>query len=33
VRAHGKDERVAVESFFEGGEYLYWLVKRLSGGN
>jgi acetylornithine deacetylase/succinyl-diaminopimelate desuccinylase-like protein len=31
VRAHGKDERVAVKSFFEGGEYLYRLVKRLSG--
>jgi len=33
VRAHGKDERVAAKSFFEGGEYLYRLVKRLSGGN
>jgi acetylornithine deacetylase/succinyl-diaminopimelate desuccinylase-like protein len=32
VRAHGKDERVAVKSFFEGSEYLYRLVKRLSGG-
>ncbi len=32
VRAHGQDERVAVKSFFEGGEYLYRLVKRLSGG-
>jgi acetylornithine deacetylase/succinyl-diaminopimelate desuccinylase-like protein len=32
VRAHGKDERVAVKSFREGGEYLYRLVKRLSGG-
>jgi acetylornithine deacetylase/succinyl-diaminopimelate desuccinylase-like protein len=32
VRAHGRDERVAVKSFFEGGEYLYRLVKRLSGG-
>jgi len=31
VRAHGRDERVAVKSFFEGGEYLYRLVKRLSG--
>ncbi len=31
VRAHGKDERVAVKAFFEGGEYLYRLVKRLSG--
>jgi acetylornithine deacetylase/succinyl-diaminopimelate desuccinylase-like protein len=33
VRAHGRDERVAVKSFFEGGEYLYRLVKRISGGN
>jgi acetylornithine deacetylase/succinyl-diaminopimelate desuccinylase-like protein len=33
VRTHGKDERVAVESFREGSEYLYRLVKRLSGGN
>jgi acetylornithine deacetylase/succinyl-diaminopimelate desuccinylase-like protein len=32
VRAHGKDERVAVKSFREGSEYLYRLVKRLSGG-
>jgi acetylornithine deacetylase/succinyl-diaminopimelate desuccinylase-like protein len=32
-RAHGKDERVKVTSFFESGEYLYRLVKRLSGGN
>src|SRR5262252_2815285 len=32
VRAHGNDERVAVKSFFEGGEYLYRLVKRLAGG-
>jgi acetylornithine deacetylase/succinyl-diaminopimelate desuccinylase-like protein len=33
VRMHGKDERVAVKSFREGSEYLYRLVKRLSGGN
>src|SRR5882672_5837409 len=32
VRAHGQDERVAVKSFYEGGEYLYRLVKRLAGG-
>jgi len=30
-RAHGKDERVPVKSFFEGLEYLYRLVKILSG--
>jgi len=32
VRAHGKDERVLVKSFFDGQEYLYRLVKMLSGG-
>lgn len=32
VRAHGKDERVLAKSFFEGDEYLYRLVKMLSGG-
>jgi acetylornithine deacetylase/succinyl-diaminopimelate desuccinylase-like protein len=31
-RAHGKDERVQVESFYKGEEYLYRLVKMLSGG-
>ena len=32
VRAHGKDERVAVQAMFEGEQYLYELVKELSGG-
>jgi acetylornithine deacetylase/succinyl-diaminopimelate desuccinylase-like protein len=31
-RLHGKDERVLVKSFYEGDEYLYRLVKMLSGG-
>jgi len=31
-RAHGRDERIPVKSFFEGGEYLYRLVKALAGG-
>ena len=31
-RIHGKDERVPVKSFYQGGEYLYRLVKVLSGG-
>jgi acetylornithine deacetylase/succinyl-diaminopimelate desuccinylase-like protein len=31
-RAHGKDERVAVKSFFDGLEYQYQLVKVLAGG-
>lgn len=33
VRAHGKDERVGVQAFFTGQEYLYQLVKQLSGGH
>jgi acetylornithine deacetylase/succinyl-diaminopimelate desuccinylase-like protein len=32
VRSHGKDERVGVQAFFTGQEYLYQLVKQLSGG-
>ncbi len=31
-RAHGRDERVAVKALFDGQEYLYQLVKLLSGG-
>jgi acetylornithine deacetylase/succinyl-diaminopimelate desuccinylase-like protein len=31
-RAHGKDERILVKSFYEGEDYLYRLVKSLSGG-
>ena len=30
VRAHGRDERVQVRSFYEGQEFLYRLVKALS---
>ncbi len=30
VRAHGRDERVGVRQFFEGLEFQYRLVKRLS---
>ncbi|HXN67350.1 MAG TPA: M20/M25/M40 family metallo-hydrolase [Bradyrhizobium sp.] len=32
IRAHGKDERVMIKSFYEGEDYLYKLVKMLSGG-
>ena len=32
VRSHGKDERVAIKSFYDGREYLYRLVKLLAGG-
>ncbi|HEU4565812.1 MAG TPA: M20/M25/M40 family metallo-hydrolase [Gemmatimonadaceae bacterium] len=31
-RAHGRDERMLVKSFFDGQEFLYRLVKELSGG-
>ena len=31
-RAHGRDERVPVKSFWQGQEYLYRLVKMLAGG-
>ena len=31
-RAHGQDERIRIESFYEGQEFLYRLVKALSGG-
>ena len=27
VRAHGEDERVGVKAFFQGGKYLYRLVR------
>jgi acetylornithine deacetylase/succinyl-diaminopimelate desuccinylase-like protein len=33
IRAHGRDERVPVKSFYQGNEYLYRLVKMLSGSN
>jgi len=31
-RAHGRDERMLIKSFFDGQEFLYRLVKELSGG-
>ena len=31
VRIHGRDERVLIESLFEGQTYLYRLVKALAG--
>jgi acetylornithine deacetylase/succinyl-diaminopimelate desuccinylase-like protein len=32
VRAHGQDERIRVDHFFEGQEFLYRLTKRLTRG-
>jgi acetylornithine deacetylase/succinyl-diaminopimelate desuccinylase-like protein len=30
VRAHGKDERISVQSFYEGVEFMYRLMKELT---
>ncbi len=32
IRAHGRDERIQQTWFFEGVEFGYRLVKRLTGG-
>lgn len=33
VRAHGQDERIRIDHFFEGQEFLYRLVRELAGGS
>ena len=33
VRAHGKDERIAMKSFFEGEEFLYRVVKAITSSH
>jgi acetylornithine deacetylase/succinyl-diaminopimelate desuccinylase-like protein len=30
LRFHGRDERLKVQSFYEGQTFLYELIKRLS---
>ncbi|MFN9422412.1 MAG: peptidase M20, partial [Gemmatimonas sp.] len=30
ARAHGRDERMAVKSFYEGQEFMYRLTKALA---
>jgi acetylornithine deacetylase/succinyl-diaminopimelate desuccinylase-like protein len=30
LRAHGRDERLPVKSFYEGQEFMYRLTKALS---
>jgi acetylornithine deacetylase/succinyl-diaminopimelate desuccinylase-like protein len=30
VRAHGRDERIMVKSFYDGVEYMYQLVKEVA---
>jgi acetylornithine deacetylase/succinyl-diaminopimelate desuccinylase-like protein len=32
-RAHGKDERVGIQDFYDGVEFNYRLIRELSGGN
>jgi acetylornithine deacetylase/succinyl-diaminopimelate desuccinylase-like protein len=32
IRFHGRDERLKVESFYQGQTFMYDLVKRLTGG-
>jgi acetylornithine deacetylase/succinyl-diaminopimelate desuccinylase-like protein len=31
VRAHGRDERMGVREFYDGQEFLWWLVNALAG--
>jgi len=33
IRAHGRDERIRQDWFFDGLEFSYRLIKRLTGGN
>jgi len=33
IRFHGRDERLKVQSFYEGQTFLYELVKRLTSGH
>ncbi|PYO90587.1 MAG: peptidase M20 [Gemmatimonadetes bacterium] len=31
IRAHGRDERIGVQDFYDGAEYIYQLVKAVTG--
>ena len=31
IRAHGRDERIGVQNYYDGAEYIYQLVKEVSG--
>lgn len=33
VRAHGKDERIGVQDYYDGAEYIYQLVKAVSSAS
>ena len=32
TRSHGKDERITIENFHQGQDFLFRLVKAFSGG-
>jgi len=32
IRAHGRDERIGVQDYYDGAEYIYQLVRTVSGG-
>jgi acetylornithine deacetylase/succinyl-diaminopimelate desuccinylase-like protein len=32
IRAHGRDERIMVKSFYDGVEYIYQLLREFAGG-
>ena len=32
IRAHGRDERILVRSFYDGVEYIYALVREVGAG-
>jgi len=32
IRAHGRDERIGVQDYYDGAEYIYQLVRAVSGG-
>jgi acetylornithine deacetylase/succinyl-diaminopimelate desuccinylase-like protein len=31
IRAHGRDERIGVQDYYDGAEYIYQLVKAVTG--
>ena len=31
IRAHGRDERIGVQNYYDGAEYIYQLVKAVTG--
>jgi acetylornithine deacetylase/succinyl-diaminopimelate desuccinylase-like protein len=33
VRAHGQDERIGVQEFYKGLEFMYRLIKELTSGS